>query len=312
MKFSVLFLFVSIVFSFLLLSCSKDDNPVIPPAVQADATYTYILTTQTNLNTTLTNLLAQMDTVSALDSVRKLFVKDTSVAGAYSDIQGINVLYKNGMRGGIFINGDDEESSTLGKNKNLPDYPNALTKSQIILPTSKSAIFINPHYYQRREVLRNNDFFNLFKIYLNFQQGYSTDTVLYTSATLDKFASLSSYGYIQIYSHGSPWPSRSNASEVYLLTGEKVSETTTKKYLDDIQLGNIMIKFVRETASNTYWINPTFFTKYNNFQNSGSLIYGGFCHSFRGTWASKLVTNAKAKVYLGVMLQMEMEFPKLV
>lgn len=71
MKFSVLFLFVSIVFSFLLLSCSKDDNPVTPPAVQAEATYTYILTTQTNLNTTLTNLLSQMDTVSALDSVRK-------------------------------------------------------------------------------------------------------------------------------------------------------------------------------------------------------------------------------------------------
>ena len=98
--------------------------------------------------------------------------------------------------------------------------------------------------------------------------------MLYTSATLDKFASLSSYGYIQIYSHGSPWPSSTNASEVYLLTGKKGSETTTKKYLDDIQSGNIMIKFVRETASNTYWINPTFFTKYNNFQNSGSLIYG--------------------------------------
>ena len=298
MKSSSFFLFVSLILSFLVLSCSKDENPVIPPVTLPDAAYTYILTTQENLNSTLTNLLANMDTTSALDSIRKLFLQDTSVASAYSDIQGVNVQYKNGMRGGIFINGDDEESGGLSKIKNLPDYPKSLTKPQIVLPTSKAGIFINSHYYERSALLSRINFFDSFKNFLA-NQGYSADTVLYTSATLDKFAGLSSYGYIHIYSHGWAWPSRTNASEVYLLTGEKASEATTKKYWNDIQSGNIKIAFVRQTASNTYWINPAFFTKYNNFQNSGSLIYGGFCHSFRGTWANQLVTNAKAKVYLG-------------
>ena len=298
MKSSSFFLFVSLILSFLVLSCSKDENPVITPVTQPDVTYTYILTTQENLNITLTDLLANMDTTSALDSVRKLFLQDTSVASAYSDIQGVNVQYKNGMRGGIFINGDDEESGGLGKIEKLHDYPKSLTKSQIVLPTSKAGIFINPHYYERSALLSRINFFDSFKNFLA-NQGYSADTVLYTSATLDKFAGLSSYGYIHIYSHGWAWPSRTNASEVYLLTGEKASEATTKKYWDDIKSGNIKIALVRETASNTYWITPAFFTKYNNFQNCGSLIYGGFCHSFRGTWASNLVTNAKAKVYLG-------------
>lgn len=284
--------------SLILVKCSKDENPVEPPVQNLDATYKHILDLQLNLNTTLTSLLAVMDTTAALDSLRKIFLKDTSVSAAYADFQGINVQYKNGMRGGIFINGDDEESDSLGKVKNNSDNNEILTKPQITLPNSKSAIFINPHYYERSGLLGRNNFFYSFESFLSNQE-YTADTVLYFSATLDKFANLSSYGYIQIYSHGNPWPSQTNISEVYLLTGEKTSEVTTKKYLDDIKAGNILISFIRKTGSNMYFINPNFFTKYNNFQNSGSLIYGGFCHSFQGTWSTKLVDNAKAKVYLG-------------
>jgi len=289
---------IALFLSLLLVKCAKDENPVEPPIQNVDATYNHILDVQQSLNTTLTSLLTVMDTTTALDSLRKIFLKDTSVSEAYADVQGINVQYKNGMRGGIFINGDDEEIDSLGKATVDPLYPETLTKPQITLPNSRLAIFINPHYYERSGVLNRNNFFNLFQDYLD-NQGYSADTLLNTSATLDKFANLSSYGYIQIYSHGNPWPSQTSISEVYLLTGERISEATTKKYWDDLKSSNIMIGFVRETASNTYFINPAFFIKYNNFQNSGSLIFGGFCHSFQGTWASKLVTNAKAKVYLG-------------
>ncbi len=146
------------------MNCSKKENPVeSQPPIQSSGSYNHILTLQENLNTTLTNLLVFKDTTAALDSIKNLFLLDTSVIAAYSDIQGINVQYKNGMRGGIFINGDDEESSSLGKTKKLFDSSKKLNSSLNVIPTSKSAIFINPHYFQRSELLIKYNSFIILK-----------------------------------------------------------------------------------------------------------------------------------------------------
>lgn len=299
MKKIVIFYVLILTFNFIFINCSKDENPVKPPETQSDLTYTHILEVQENLNNILTNLLTRLDTISALDSVRKLFLKDTLVSNAYFDDQGLNVQYKNGVRGGIFVDGADNEQVLdkpikHQKNNNLK----YLQKESLTIPTSKKVLFINPHYHERSSLLFDVDFF--VRYLDNFDMvKYDIFNKLDNDATLDVFANMSSYGYIHIYSHGRSWPNKTNLSEVYLLTGEKVSNATNNKYADDINAGNIIIQFSRSTNANTYFINPTFIAKYNNFQESGSLIYGGFCFSFLGNWANQLVTNAKAKVYMG-------------
>lgn len=281
----------------LLIHCSKDDNPVEPPLPSTDVTYTHIIDIQQKLNTVLTELFASLDTASALDSVKKLFLTDTAVSAAYADVHGINVQYKNGMRGGIFINGDDEDE-VLNKNSELPNSDFDIHKTQLTIPNSKTVIFVNPHYYERSDILSREMFFYNYPEHFSLVS-YSFTYKLSEEATLDLFTKLSSYGYIHIYSHGRPWPSKDSLSEVYILTGEKVSDKTTQKFFDDVKTGNIIIGFVSKVNSNVYFISPQFLAKYNNFQNSGSLIYGGFCYSFLGSWSNQMVTNAKAKVYMG-------------
>ncbi len=149
----------------------------------------------------------------------------------------------------------------------------------------KKAIFLNPSYWQRSEnansVIASYNH-NLPKVGFSFQDIYKG-----MDASLDRFTQLAGYGLIHIYSHGWAWPKNIHFSEVYLMTGEKASETTSAKYFDEIKNGTIKITETKtndETWDNVYWISEKFIADHNDFSKDTILFYGGFCYSFLGTW----------------------------
>ena len=100
----------------LLISCSSDDggNPAAPPLnPEQEKMQTQVVTLQDARSSALVILLAQMDTIRALDSVAALFRADSSVSWAVAYHEGVAVQYKNGIRGGIDLETDPDGGDGL-------------------------------------------------------------------------------------------------------------------------------------------------------------------------------------------------------
>jgi hypothetical protein len=157
-------------------------------------------------------------------------------------------------------------------------------------PGSKKTIFLNPSYWERHWwanpliSVADESFAQVgmddFDVYINDQ------------CTLDRFTSLSGYGIVHIYSHGIAWPNKNNIREVYLMTGEPVSDATTRKYWADVQAHSLSMIF--DNGANRYMISPSFFVRHNDFHDDTTFVYLGFCYSFCGTWQDSLISVAGA------------------
>ena len=96
-----------------------------------------------------TDLVTTMDTASAIDSVLTLFLQDPNVSWAVSGRQGIAVKYKNGIRGGIFIDPlRHPEITDIDLKDAIKNTSNtiALKNTEKTIPGSKKAVFIAPTY----------------------------------------------------------------------------------------------------------------------------------------------------------------------
>jgi hypothetical protein len=58
-------------------------------------------------------MISQMDTIQAIDSIANLISLDENVDWVETSAQGIAILYKNGVRGGLFINPKDIDTTPL-------------------------------------------------------------------------------------------------------------------------------------------------------------------------------------------------------
>ncbi len=280
----------------LIGSCSKkssnpsDDDPTQKELQKIDS----LMTTQAGLDTTLQELLVQMDSSAAKDSVVKILRADPNVQQAQSTSQGVTIQYTNGIRGGIFLDPKDGE---MPSDKISTLSPQALGSSSATgrKPVSKKTKMLTPSYWERSQwadPLRNtaNAAFAI--------AGYDAfESVVNHSANLNEFTSLSGYGIVHIYSHGWAWPNDNNIQEVYLLTGEAASPASTTKYLADIQKGKIIMGAYH--GLNRYWISPSFFAAHNDFHDDTTLIYLGFCYSFCGGWQDTLTQIAGAGACVG-------------
>ncbi|MBN1927635.1 MAG: hypothetical protein JW798_17505 [Prolixibacteraceae bacterium] len=244
------------------------------------------------------------DTTLALEEALEVILKNPDVEWAQINSQGIAIQYKNGIRGGIMINGEDDpllhtdlpEPPSPNNNKSV--QTDALGKSTQLyenMPVKKKTIFINPHNFERASYA--NIILNICNQWFPKCGFMAPEQYLNTNAKVDVFTTLDDYGIVHIYSHGWAWPKETNITEVYCLTGETVNETTSKKYWDDITEGNIPI--VQAKQGNKYFLSPKFIRKYNNFEDGKTFFYGGFCYSFLGNWPEEMNDEAEALAYTG-------------
>ncbi len=277
--------------SFLLFNCKKSDTGNEPNPITPSFTID-IIEAQNDADDLLTELLAVKDTASALDSLLKTFLKDSNVVEGKVNSQGIFIRYKNGIISGIMIDPED------GGQYNSTYKSKYISNSGIekFSPTSKNTIFINPSYYERADWA--DQIISLYNTIFP-KAGYSAPVLyLNEAATIARLTSLSGYGIVHIYSHGWAYPDKWNIQEVYLMTGEKVNAETDLAYENEIKNGNIpLIK--THKGDSRYYISPAFFAEKNNFSKDSSVIYGGFCYSYKGNWPNSLINTAGTGAYTG-------------
>jgi hypothetical protein len=280
----------------LLFACKKNDNDNW--SEEDRVYYNNVIALQETGYENYTTWLQTMDSLEAINLLQQFFLADSSVTFATIGTQGIAVQYSNGMRGGIFINPDDE----FGEDSLDIELPIKMTTSDInekSLVNSKKAIFLNPSYWDRMDnansiVASYNT--NLPRAGFSLQKIYKG-----IDASVDRFTELKGFGLIHVYSHGWPWPDNENISDVYMMTGEKINETTTPKYWQDIIKGNLITVIKAETSSGVkefvYFVSEKFIASHNDFSKDTILFYGGFCYSYLGSWPEMKSTFANGDYF---------------
>lgn len=277
----------------LFMSCAKESEPVVPPdPPPVSPTYQRILSLQDTAMAAFNRLMsAHVDTAVAKDSLVRLFRADTSVSWAESGSQGVAVQYKSGIRGGIFLDPEDDPDETSWSGFKPGIYPE-------ITPRTKRLAFFNVHYNERKvladSIIRGYNA-RLGKV------GFGLTTVrLGHDVTLNRLMHLSdsAYGVIHIYSHGWAWPTKTAIQEVYLMTGERKTDALVDAWFDELQAKQLMIANTT-SMGHVFFASPAFLATYNNFQKDTTLIYGGFCYSYLGSWPNTMTNIAGAGAYFG-------------
>ncbi|MCB2206992.1 MAG: PKD domain-containing protein [Bacteroidetes bacterium] len=278
----------------VIFSCKKSDDEPGPGWTDEDkSSYQQVINVQDEIGNNLDDWFQSMDSLDAINQAYEAFISDENVSSATINDQGIAVQYANGIRGGLFLNPRDED---LDKKSQLIVNPLGDENSSNLksLVNQRKMILINPHYYQRSSLtdqIYTISRSNLQRAGINLATFYKNE-----EATVDRFTELSGYGIIQIYSHGWAWPKKENITDIYLLTGETANEATSKKYWDDLKVGNIPI--MKIGPHNKYFISQEFVSNYNDFSNDTVMFYGGFCFSFLGGWPD-IIDNFADGAYMG-------------
>lgn len=288
--------FISLLLTIILISCDKNNTSTWSEEDKAYHQEVMILQEQAVEN--YTSWLQTMDSIEAIQQLQAFFLDDSTVISAEIGRQGIAVQYTNGMRGGIFIDPNDEfEIDTTDLNL-LPKISNSEANEKALV-NNKKAILLNPSYWQRSTYTNSLiGYYNqiLPKVEYNFTNIYKG-----MDANVDRFTQLKGFGFIHVYTHGWAWPQEWAITDVYVMTGEKASEVTSGKYWDDIVNGNIIIgqaKTSINTFDNVYWLSENFVASHNDFSKDTVLFYGGFCNSFLGNWP-EIVSSFANGTYFG-------------
>jgi hypothetical protein len=272
--------FVTLLFAIsLLVSCKKVQESPNNDLFQG---YQDVISLQKKAVENYITWSKTMDSIEAVKKLYQFFVSDPIVNLATIGSQGVTVQYSNGMRGAILLNTKDDPGGDI---KALDwKLKSSYSKSETVV-NKKKAILISPNYPEQWWDTFTNSIYDNDNKYLP-EVGITTIPIYDNKADLYQFTKLSDYGIIQIFTHGYPYPSKENISEVYLMTGEVVNFETSTKYLNDILISKTILIGSHPARDNEmrYWISKDFITKYNDFSKDTVLFVGAFCYSFFGAW----------------------------
>jgi len=287
--------FTSLLLTIILFSCDKKSTSTWPE--EDKAYHQNVMTLQEQASANYGTWLQTMDSLEAIQQLQAFFLADPSVVSAEIGSQGIAVQYSNGMRGGFFINPDDEFEIDTTDLILLPTTSESISNGKALV-NNKKAILLNPSYWERS--VNTNHLINYYNLILPQIEFSFTNIYKGMDASVDRFTSLIGFGLIHVYSHGWAWPDKWALSEVYLMTGEKASDVTSAKYWDDIVNGDIVIAQAETSENkfdNVYFLSKKFVASRNDFSKDTILFYGGFCFSFLGTWPTIVNTFAKGAYF---------------
>jgi hypothetical protein len=293
--------FLILALAFLFFSCKKN-NKNDDWTEEDQIFYDNVTALQEQAAENYTTWLLTMDSLEVINQLQQFFLDDSTVTSATIGSQGIAVQYSNGMRGGIFLDPEDDpgdDTLNIWPPTTVPS--SKLNEKSLVI--NKKAILLNPSHWER------SDFTTLLISSYNGnlpKAGFSLQTVYKNEeASVDRFTELSGYGIIHIYSHGWAWPENTAIQDVYLKTGEVENDFTTEKYALRMLTGDIFVaeekagldNLGNEIWENIYFIDKEFVASKNDFSKDTVLFYGGFCYSFLGKWTEIEKTFAKGAYF---------------
>lgn len=298
------------IFIFILSSCDIidsiiDGNETVELNEKQEQALTTVLTLQDYASDIMGNLFTSgMDTMTVIDSLANFFMSDTSIQNVWADSEGVEVDYKNGISGGIFVGRYNPiemygpPPDTLISVLSDDDLQKPFYKYNSVVPTVKKSIIFDGAYPQFKvsaDLIINAANSGFSKVGIEpFTQH------LDSNATIEVLSTLDQYGIIHIAGHG--WRKRKSDGfaedkVTYLLTGEKAELNKTYGELwNDILEKNVIIVKYGHKKENRYWVSPKFVSDRNDFHNKNVFIYSGICSGARGGWMKEMVKNAGAKI----------------
>lgn len=290
-RFEKILIILCLFITSIIISCTKDSTsePELPPQITYQEVVRTVLQPQENYFNIYKDLLALTDSISALDSVLNLFKKNPDVLWAEKSINGIDVQYKNGIRGGI-VTTDSYLSKAVNSNENLQSDDNKRTLQKTltnITPLSKKSVIIS-QFGVELEIIE--EAFYQYLPSIGFEQPVVYRGIIHPD-DIEIFKNLQNYGVIYINSGGFPW-TINNPEECYILTKIPLQESVFLKYITDFLAGNLMTKF-HLLFGNIVLIGSNFISTYNNFELSKPLIIGSYSFSIFSELASKMKSNTK-------------------
>jgi hypothetical protein len=130
--------------------CSKDED-ISAPTQTPDWTDS-VIDFQESQYQLYSDLTATMDSVSAMDSIKAVFLGDPSVKSIEESDQGIFVLYENNILGGFFLDPEDNpevDSLLMAGMENEAPIPEDMIRRR--KPSRKRTAFINPSFFEREK-----------------------------------------------------------------------------------------------------------------------------------------------------------------
>jgi len=283
-KIYLIFLSLLIVFTTCKKSTDENNNNNTGWTEEDQTFYNNVITLQDKAYENYTTWSQTMDSLETINKLQQFFLSDPTVSSATIGSQGIAVQYSNGMRGGIFLYPENREQRDKPVLTSLPKTTSSGLNEKSLV-NNKNLLLINPIYWSL--INETNDLISKYNASLP-KVGFSLLPICKNSeATVDRFTQLTGKGIIHIYSHGFAWPEQKNIEEVYVLTGERVNDNTTKKYGEEIKSGEIPLIISKESyigGLTKYWVSPKFITSFNDFSKDTVLFYGAFCYSRLGGW----------------------------
>lgn len=272
----------------LLLSCNKDENLQTFLSPEQNQMQQAVIDLQNSSYQIWISMRNTVDSLVAVDSLLKFVEKSPEVSKAVKSSQGIMIQYKNGIRGGLFLNSERQDIDEIS------DYNSNLTgKSRLYKsaaagasgPSNPRTAILCPAYDQF-DLAVDNLLYDVDDYYKRIDF-WEPERYFGSDATVEKFAFLENYGVVDIYTHGCAWPRETDIEEVYILTGEQVNGSTSARYWRYIRTGDIPL--IQVSNNNYYWLSPEFIVNYSQFDQDTTLIFGGFCFSGLGSWPEKII-----------------------
>ncbi len=241
---------------------------------------------------------------AALDQLAAALNSDSAVEFTELGPQGLAVQQKNGMRLVLVTDPcDDDPANPNLEPADIENEGRAVAKPRALFekgmaPKSKRTILYNPHYWERKKFSAKIEEYGNAAFAAAGQNPF--EVFRGENCTLAALRSLSDYGVIHLYSHGIAWPSGLNRSEVYMLTGQVISQelayqrlpvevSERRRMMEDGRLAAGFMKFqlATETAPIRRWmilVSPKYLAEKNDLGTNRPLIYRGFCWSGLGSW----------------------------
>lgn len=233
-----------------------------------------------------------------------------AVEWAEASSYGIAIKYADGTETAIALDLEDDDppgmvdggGDAIDGSDFLPAKVSRRMKSADLVESRKT-ILLNPHYWERGTLTDHL----IATANGRFRECGLDDFVVYKNeqCRIAKFMKLSDYGVVHIYSHGLAWPSKHNAQRVYVMTGHIASSKSLafmrSRNLVPHKVAYVWTKYLDEnTRKPLYVLSADFLAECNDLSQSKSLVYLGFCHSYRGDFQAKIVERAHAQAALSM------------
>jgi len=280
-------LLITLLLLFVFIFCSKSTAPVeIPDTV----TLEQILVFQDSYSQKYKYYLDYFDSTEALEAVFNFIAADTTLVESV-DIteQGLAVVYTTGLRGGMLIDPGDNYEAHFTQGQNSIENSKALPKPADITPNSKRSLFLCPIYQQRWKTADSISMYAHSSITKAGYQGFNKK--LGIECGISAFIHLYNYGLIHIYTFNFNWYQDNAFTDVYLMTGDVISDDLNTLYDEDLSNQDIAIINV-PGYGNLYFIRPAMLTDVVELGSERPLIYLGYGNSLNSGWPESLKTGA--------------------